>query len=312
MQNTDGKIKSKKRLLKPVIIICLAFIIAFVSFLITYCRSFGLPSWNEIFAYFGVSKSTDSAISFSFINVGSAEACYIKCGDKNILIDSGTSLSSDKLCAYLRRNGCTHLDAIIVSHPDSDHIGGIPSVIDEFGADVIYESNLNEDIIPETVEYSNYQNSIKENNIKVIIPEIQSSETIGVIKLNFISPSNEYSSTNDNSLVLKLEFKEISALFTGDISKEVEEDLINSNIELKSDILKVPHHGSKTSSTEEFLQSVSPQISVVSVGLSDNTLPDGITMARINKFSGALYRTDRDGTVVINSDGRTLSVAANA
>lgn len=312
MQNTDGKTKSKKRLIKPAIIICLAFILVFVSFLITYCRSFGLPSWNEIFAYFGVSESTDSAISFSFINVGSADACYIKCGDNNILIDSGTSLSSDKLCAYLRRNGCTHLDAIIVSHPDSDHIGGIPSVIDEFGTDVIYESNLNEDLIPETVEYSNYQNSILENNIRVIIPEIQSSETIGDIKLNFISPSKIYSSKNDNSLVIKLEFKEISALFTGDISKEVEEDLINSNIELKSDILKVPHHGSKTSSTEEFLQSVSPKISVVCVGSSDNTLPDGITMARINKFSGALYRTDRDGTVVINSDGRTLSVQTNA
>lgn len=312
MQNTDGKIKSKKRLIKSAIIICLVFILAFVSFSITYSSSFGLPSWNEIFAFLGVSESLDSAISFSFINVGSADACYIKCGDKNILIDGGTSLSSDRLCAYLRRNGCTHLDAIIVSHPDSDHIGGIPSVIDEFGTNVVYESNLNEKLIPETTEYSNYQNSIIENNISVIKPKIPSSETIGDIKLNFISPSTEYSSTNDNSLVLRLEYKEISALFTGDISEKVEEDLINSDIELKSDILKVPHHGSKTSSTEEFLQSVSPQISVVSVGLSDNTLPDGITMARINKFSGALYRTDRDNTVVINSDGRTLSVQTNA
>lgn len=312
MQNTDGKTKSKKRLIKPAIIICLAFILVFVSFSITYCRSFGLPSWNEIFAYVGVSGNTDSAISFSFINVGSADACYIKCGDKHILIDGGTSLSSDKLCAYLRRNGCTHLDAIIVSHPDSDHIGGIPSVIDEFGTDVIYESNLNEDLIPETVEYSNYQNSILENKISVINPDFPSTETIGEIKINFISPSKIYSSTNDNSLVIKLEFEDISALFTGDISKGVEEDLLNSDIELKSDILKVPHHGSKTSSTEKFLQSISPQISVVSVGSSDNTLPDGVTIARINKFSGAIYRTDRNGTVVINSDGRTLSVLTNA
>ena len=121
-----------------------------------------------------------------------------------------------------------------------------------------------------------------------------------------------YDTTNDSSLVVRLEYDEISALFTGDISKDVEESLINSDIELNYDILKVSHHGSKNSSTEEFLKSVSPQISVVSVGLSDNTLPDGLTMARINKYSGALYRTDRDGTIVINSDGKTLSVQTNA
>lgn len=311
MQSTDEKTKSKKRLIKPISAVALIIIVAVFSAFVTF-GSFGLPSWNEIFSACGVSKSTDSAISFSFINVGSADSCYIKCGDKNILIDGGTSLTSDRLCAYLKRNGCIHLDAIIVSHPDSDHIGGISSVIEEFGADVIYESIVREDVIPDTAEYSNYQNSIKENNIEVITPEIPSSEKIGDINLNFISPTSSYDTTNDSSLVIRLEYDEISALFTGDISKDVEESLINSNSELKSDILKISHHGSKTASTEEFLKSVLPQISVVSVGLSDNTLPDGLTMARINKYSGALYRTDRDGTIVINSDGKTLSVQTNA
>lgn len=311
MQNTDEKTKSEKRLIKPIIICALIIIVAILSAFITF-GLFGLPSWNEIYSLCGVSKSTDSAISFSFINVGSADACYIKCGDKNILIDGGTSLTSDKLCAYLKRNGCTHLDAIIVSHPDSDHIGGISSVIDEFGTDVIYESNLPDNLIPDTDEYSKYQNSVKENNIELITPEIPSDETIGDINLSFISPTVQYNSTNDISLVVKVEYKEISALFTGDISKDVEDNLVNSHNELKSDILKVSHHGSKTSSTEEFLQSVSPQISVVSVGSYDNTLPDGLTMARINKFSDSLYRTDRNGTVVINSDGKTLSIQTNA
>lgn len=309
MQNTDERTKGKRL---SILIAILACIIALLSMFITFGSSLGLPSWNEIYAFCGVSKSTDSEISFSFINVGSADACYIKCSGKNILIDGGTSLTADKVCAYLKRNGCTHLDAIIVSHTDSDHIGGISSIIDEFGADVIYEGVLPDELIPNTAEYNNYQNSIKENNITVKTPEIPSSETIGELKLNFISPTTQYSSKNDRSLVVKLEFKEISALFTGDISKNVEENLINSNIEIKSDVLKVSHHGSKTSSTEEFLQAVSPQISVVSVGLSDNTLPDVETMARINKFSDSLYRTDIDGTIVINSDGKTLSVQTNA
>ena len=312
MQNTGEKTKNKKRIIRSVIIAILSFTVISLSILITFGSSLGVPSWNEIFAVCGVSKSTDSAISFSFINVGSADACYIKCGDKNILIDGGTSLTSDRLCAYLKRNGCTHLDAVIVSHPDGDHIGGLSDVLDEFGADVVYESDLPNGIIPDTVEYSNCQNSIKENNIEVITPEIPSSVILGDIQLNFISPTTPYDTTNDCSLVVRLEYDQISALFTGDISKAVEENLINSDSELKSDILKVSHHGSKTSSTEGFLKSVLPQISVVSVGLSDNTLPDGLTMARINKFSDSLYRTDRDGTIVINSDGKTLSVQTNA
>lgn len=312
MQNTGEKIKSKKQVIKSVVIGILSIVVILLSVLITFGGSLGIPSWNQIFSACGVSKSTDSAISFSFINVGSADACYIKCGDKNILIDGGTSLTSDKLCAYLKRNGCTHLDAVIASHPDSDHIGGIASVIDAFGADVIYESNLQENLIPDTFEYKRYQNSIIENNADVITPKIPSSEKIGDVTLNFISPTASYDTTNDCSLVVKLEYKEISALFTGDISKDVEENLINSNLELKSNILKVSHHGSKTASTEDFLQSVSPQISVVSVGIYDNTLHDGVTMARINKYSGALYRTDRDGTVIINSDGKTLDVQTNA
>lgn len=312
MQNSGEKIKSKKQVIKSVVIGILSIVVILLSVLITFGGSLGIPSWNQIFSACGVSKSTDSAISFSFINVGSADACYIKCGDKNILIDGGTSLTSDKLCAYLKRNGCTHLDAVIASHPDSDHIGGIASVIDAFGADVIYESNLHENLIPDTFEYKRYQNSIIENNADVITPKIPSSEKIGDVTLNFISPTASYDTTNDCSLVVKLEYKEISALFTGDISKDVEENLINSNLELKSNILKVSHHGSKTASTEDFLQSVSPQISVVSVGIYDNTLPDGVTMARINKYSGALYRTDRDGTVIINSDGKTLDVQTNA
>lgn len=312
MQNTGEKIKSKKQVIKSVVIGILSIVVILLSVLITFGGSLGIPSWNQIFSACGVSKSTDSAISLSFINVGSADACYIKCGDKNILIDGGTSLTSDKLCAYLKRNGCTHLDAVIASHPDSDHIGGIASVINAFGADVIYESNLHENLIPDTFEYKRYQNSIIENNADVITPKIPSSEKIGDVTLNFISPTASYDTTNDCSLVVKLEYKEISALFTGDISKDVEENLINSNLELKSNILKVSHHGSKTASTEDFLQSVSPQISVVSVGIYDNTLPDGVTMARINKYSGALYRTDRDGTVIINSDGKTLDVQTNA
>ncbi len=97
-------------------------------------------------------------------------------------------------------------------------------------------------------------------------------------------------------------------MFTGDISSKVEEDILNSDTELKSDILKVAHHGSKTSSCEEFLSAVAPKISVVSSGRSSSNLPDYTTMARIDKYSDELYCTAEDRTVAVTSDGSILTV----
>lgn len=92
----------------------------------------------------------ESDFSVSFINVGSADCTLIKCGDKSVLIDGGTNLVTDKITAYLKRSSVTHLDAVIVSHPDSDHIGSLPDIIDEFGTGVVYFGN-----IPTTTKHPN-------------------------------------------------------------------------------------------------------------------------------------------------------------
>ena len=116
--------------------------------------------------------------------------------------------------------------------------------------------------------------------------------------LNFISPTKEYSNRNDNSLVLKVIYGEISFLFTGDISEMVEEDLLNSDIELKSDVLKVAHHGSKTSSDLDFLKTVSPDYAVISVG-ADNSYnhPNGAIITRLESLDAEVYRTDNNGSI---------------
>ncbi len=309
MQNTDVKTKSKvkKRLLTVLCILLIA-----VSAFITFGESLGIPSWNKVFSFFGIYADLGDEFSASFLDVGSADACCIRCNDKNILIDSGTSVSYDKLSAYLKRNNFKSFDAVIISHPDSDHIGGMTKLLEDFKVDRIYMPKLPEELVPETNEYKSFYNSAKENNIEIIYPEIQSEIKIGDMSINFISPVKQYNNRNDNSLVFKIIYGETSFLFTGDISEKVEEDLLNSDIELKSDVLKIAHHGSKSSSTEEFLKAVSPQMSVVSVGESDDTLPDYETMVRINHYSDSLYRTDKDKTIVITSDGDKLIAQTNA
>lgn len=305
MQSTGGRIKNKA---KSIFIALLAVIIAVCTLLITFGQGLGMPSWSRIYAFFGVSENFDADFSAAFLNVGTADACVVKCGEKILLVDTGLSLTYDKLNSFLGRHKITHIDALILSHTDNDHIGGAAKVLDSFDVDVVYMPQIPSEIISESVEYVDLLNSLKENNLKVEHPKSGEALTIGDMTLEFIMPDEVYNNTNDSSLVFRLSFKEISVLFTGDISSKVEEEIINSSKEIKSDVLKVAHHGSKTSSSEQFLAKADPKISVVSAGKSSADLPDYTTMARLDKYSDELYCTAEDKTVVINSDGSNLTV----
>ena len=271
-------------------------------------KSFGAPSWSDVYSLFGVSENLNADFSASFLSVGNADACFIQCGDKNLVIDTRLRADYDKLSSFFHRHNITHFDAMILSHADSDHIGGASDLLDEFSVDTIYMPQIPSEQLPNSVEYSNLVNSVKKNNLDVTYPEFEENMAIGDLSIEFIMPDKVYDNINDNSLVFKLAYKDNSFLFTGDISSKVEEDMINSGEKLKSDVLKAALHGSKTSSSEEFLSAVSPKITVVSSGKSNGSLPDYTTMARLNKFSSELYSTADDKTVVITSDGNNLKV----
>ena len=238
----------------------------------------------------------ESDFSVSFINVGSADCTLIKCGDKSVLIDGGTNLVTGKITAYLKRSSVTHLDAVIVSHPDSDHIGSLPDIIDEYGTDVVYFGKYSDS--HNTPEYEKLVNSIKENNIKTIIPVSDKPVEIG--------------NTNDNSLVTMLQYDEKRFLFTGDISSKREESMVNFDKELKCDVLKVAHHGSKYSSSEDFLAKASPETAVISVSADDTALPDYYITALLNSVCKNVYRTDSDKTIMITVENGEICTKTHA
>lgn len=252
----------------------------------------------------------ESDFSVSFINVGSADCTLIKCGDKSVLIDGGTNLVTDKITAYLKRSSVTHLDAVIVSHPDSDHIGSLPDIIDEFGTDVVYFGKYSDS--HKTPEYEKLVNSIKENNIKTVIPVSDKPVEIGNMTFKFYQPEKDFGNTNDNSLVTMLEYDEKRFLFTGDISSKREESMVNSDKELKCDVLKVAHHGSKYSSSEDFLAKASPETAVISVSADDMALPDYYITALLNSVCKNVYRTDSDKTVMITVENGEICTKTHA
>lgn len=252
----------------------------------------------------------ESDFSALFINVGSADCTLIKCGDKSVLIDGGTNLVTDKITAYLKRSSVTHLDAVIVSHPDSDHIGSLPDIIDNFGADVVYFGKYSDN--HKTPEYEKLVNSIKENNIKTIIPVSDKPVEIGNMTFKFYQPEKDFGNTNDNSLVTMLEYDEKRFLFTGDISSKREESMVNSDKELKCDVLKVAHHGSKYSSSEDFLAKASPETAVISVSADDTALPDYYITALLNSVCKNVYRTDSDKTIMITVENGEICTKTHA
>lgn len=252
----------------------------------------------------------ESDFSVSFINVGSADCTLVKCGDKSVLIDGGTNLVTDRITAYLKRSSVTHLDAVIVSHPDSDHIGSLPDIIDMFGADTVYLGKYSDS--HKTPEYEKLVNSIKENNIKTAVPDSDNPVEIGNMTFKFYQPEKDFGNTNDNSLVAMLEYDEKRFLFTGDISSKREEVMVNSDEELKCDVLKVAHHGSKYSSSEDFLKKSDPEIAVISVSASDSALPDYYTTALLDSICKNVYRTDSDKTVIITVENGEICTKTRA
>ncbi len=293
MQNTEEK---RNKHCGVIITFSLILLICIFSF---------FADWDKIYATLSLKADYEGKLAVSFISVGDADCAYIHLDDTDILIDCGTEVSAENIVNYLKRYGCRSLDAIFISHPDSDHIGGATKIIEKFSTKEIYCYDTPQELIGSDNLYSELNNSIIENNIHKQYVKAGEKYSYGELNFSIISPSYNYDNVNDCSLVIKLSYRGKSILFTGDISSDVETELENKDI--LADVLKVAHHGSAYSSSEEFLKKVSPKISVISADTDDLYLPDYKTEYRISEISD-LYITGRDGNIVITTDGKSLDV----
>lgn len=254
--------------------------------------------------------------TISFIDVGQGDSMLISTPKgKKILIDGGGSrdeesfnIGKQTLIPYLLNKGITKLDYILISHFDSDHVGGILSVLEELKVEkvIICEQEENEN-------YRRFKEIVKNKKIKVYV--VKKGDNVKIeenILLNILWPKDEKikeNAINNNSIVAKLNYKNFSILLTGDIEKIAENEILkeyeNSNI-LNANILKVAHHGSKSSSINEFLEKVKPQIALIGVG-EENTFghPNEGVLKRLKNINTKIYRTDKKGeiTIKINRKG---------
>lgn len=241
-----------------------------------------------------------------YIDAGQGDSILIQVNRKNLLIDSGPKSDKKKIFAYLSKINIDKLDYIIATHPHEDHIGNMSKVIDNYNVLNFYAPKIQ----TTTKTFEQMIDSLKNKNLKInVIKKGTDSINLGEnTKVTVFSPTKDYyEDLNNYSPIIKIQYGKTSFLFTGDAQKDVEKEIIVSDEDISADVLKVGHHGSSTSTTKEFLNKVHPSIGVISVG-SDNSYnhPNSDTVKRLKDGKVTIYRTDKDGTVVLCSDGSNI------
>lgn len=257
------------------------------------------------------------ALTVKMLDVGQGDAILIQTAEQNVLIDTGDLDERDKLRAELDKAGVKKLDAVILTHPHADHIGGMEMLIDKYPIGIVYDNGM-----PSTSRvYIGYMKQLKAKGIarkglctgdrvdlgggaafEVLAPSAALVQQ-GSVKGYKHDPNNE-------SVVGRLVFGDFSMMFTGDAEKKEEQDILaGAQGAVQSTVLKAGHHGSKTSSSADFLRAVHPAAALISCGVNnDYGHPHKETMKKYHAMNLDIYVTAENGTITLTSDGKDYHI----
>ena len=249
-----------------------------------------------------VKVTTDNKLKVYYIDVGQGDSILLSINNHNMLIDSGNYNDRFKLTKYFKNLGINKFDYFIGTHAHEDHIGSMSYIIKNFDIDHY--------IMPSTkTDYNSYTYAIKaldKKGMSVEEPKIDSIIKLDEVSCKYLYYDNNEEDLNNNSIIMKCTFFNNSFLFTGDTTSDVEKMILDKD--LKSDVLKIAHHGSKYSSSAQFLEKVNPKYAIITCE-KDNEYgyPHKVTLDKLSKLNVKVFRTDYDSTIISTSDGNNIS-----
>ena len=311
-EKKDFKIPKRRRRrgsFIPFLIILLIFLAAFCILTVLDLAGIIKLPWNKERETYAVTEGT---VEIHMIDVGQGDSILIMAPEGNILVDAGDNKAENetKLKTYLDELGIETIDYFILTHYDADHIGGADMVLETYTVEtVIIEDYYYE---KETSVYKDYLEALEGSKDTVTKdPDAGEEMTFGELHLKFLGPTERFDEKNNDSIVVRLDFGENSIMMTGDAETEAEKAIVNtySVSELDCDVLKVGHHGAKTSTTKDFLAAVSPEYAIISCGV-DNSYghPKSEILDRLKDAGAKIHRTDKTGNIVLVFDGKDITV----
>lgn len=250
-----------------------------------------------------------SSVKVHFLNVGQGDAILVQTPNENILIDGGGKGKGPDVIKYLKKYNVTSLTAVVSTHPDADHVGGLAYVIKNMKVSKVYAPNISHT----TQAYKDFLLAVKNKKLKITVAKqgVEIPTKAKDITLKFIAPVKTYakSDLNNWSAVLHLKHNKKSFLFMGDAETKAENDMLSKKLISKVDVLKVGHHGSKDSTSKKLLDKAKPTYSVISVGKNNSYKhPTSATLNRLKAAKSTVYRTDKSGNIIFTSTGTKISV----
>lgn len=247
------------------------------------------------------------ALVVSFIDVGQGDATLIQSGGKSYLVDAGDPEAGPEVVDFLRSRGVEELDGMVATHPDADHIGGLPDVLDAFEVSTVYLSGDTK----ATTTNNTFLRAVRDEGARVMEARAGLSLDWGGTDVTVLAPPPEelFSDSNENSVSLLLAFGEARVLLTGDAENGAEEYMSTGLYTGPVTVLKVGHHGSNTSTTPLFLNRFRPEVAVISVGDNSYGHPTPQTIRRLKTVGAEVFRTDLDGDVISTIKDGKVEVA---
>lgn len=310
-KNPDGyRLKRKifNNRITPVVLV-LFILISFSVFILDKTDTVSLGEiYHKIGIIGGVDKQ-DSDFAVYYLDVGQSDCSIIVCDGMTMMIDTGTVNQLNTIREAMFSLNIDRLDYLVITHQHDDHMGSAAEIIRKYSVSNVIMPTLSKVNNVQSETYTDLINTILDNEVTIIPAQVGYKLYIGSSEIQLLSPVNQDENLNNMSIVLKVIYGENVFLFQGDSEAEVEAQLLKNSSMLKSDVLKLGHHGSNTSSGYDFLKAVDPMIAIASCG-TDNTYnhPNYNVLERLEKQGICPYFTSLDGSVTVTSDGKSVTV----